>query len=45
VEQLVDLGEPRVDPDHVRTPLRKEIVAEAAAAVHLDEQAAEVAEP
>ena len=44
VEELVDLGEAGVDPDHRRRPLGEQVVAEAAAAVHLDQQSAEVAQ-
>ena len=44
VEQLVDLGEPRVDADELRAALVQEVFAKAAAAVDLDQQPAEVAE-
>jgi hypothetical protein len=44
MEQIVDLGEARIDPDHARRPLGQQIVPEAAAPVHLDHQAAEVAQ-
>ena len=41
---VVDLGEARVDADDRRGALGEQVVAEAAAPVHLDEQAAEVAQ-
>jgi hypothetical protein len=44
VEERLDLGDPGVDPDDLGGPLRKQVVAEAAAAVHLDEEAAEIAQ-
>ena len=43
-EQVVDLGEARVDADDRRGALGEQVVAEAAAPVHLDEQAAELAQ-
>ena len=45
VQELVDLGEAGVDPDHLGAALVQEVVAPGAAAVHLDREAAEVAEP
>jgi hypothetical protein len=44
VEQVVDLGEARVDPDDAGGALGEQIVAKAASAVHLDEQAAQLAQ-
>jgi 3-hydroxybutyryl-CoA dehydrogenase len=43
VQQVVDLDEPRVDADEHGARLREQVLAEAAAAVELDEQAAEIA--
>ena len=42
MEELVDLGQPCVDPDDRRRTLGEQVVAEAAAAIHLDQQATEV---
>ena len=42
VEQLCDLGEACIDSDNCCSALGEQIVAKAAAAVHLDEQAAEI---
>jgi hypothetical protein len=44
VEEILDLGQPRVDSDDYRGPLGEQVVAEAAAAVHLEQEAAEVAQ-
>jgi hypothetical protein len=44
VEERLDLGEPAVDADDPRGTLGQEVVTEAAPAVHLDEQAAELTE-
>jgi hypothetical protein len=44
VEERLDLGEATVDPDDPRGTLGQEVVPEAASAVHLDEQAAELTE-
>ncbi len=43
MQQVLDLGEARVDPDDDRRPFGEQVVAEAAAAIHLDEQPADVA--
>src|SRR5262249_39442944 len=42
VEQAVNLGKPGVDADDRRRPLGEQVVAKAAAPVHLDEEAAQV---
>jgi len=44
VEEVLDLGDAGVDPDDRRCPFREQVVAEASAPVHLDEEAAEVAQ-
>lgn len=44
VQERLDLGEARVDPDDRRRPLSEQVVPEPASSVHLDEQAAEVAQ-
>lgn len=44
VEEVIDLGESRVDPDELGTTLLRQVVAKGAATVHLDHQAAQVAE-
>jgi hypothetical protein len=44
IEQRFDLGDASVDSDDLRRPLRQQVVAEPAAPVHLDEQAAQVAQ-
>jgi hypothetical protein len=44
LKELLDLGDPRVDADDRSRPLGEQVVSEAAAAIHLDEQPAEVAE-
>jgi len=44
VQEVLDLGETRIDPDDPCAPLGEQVLPEAAAAVHLDEQAAELAE-
>ena len=44
VQQVVDLREPRVDPDGVGAGLLEQVLAERAAAVHLDDEPAEVAQ-
>jgi hypothetical protein len=42
VQQVLDLGEASVDPDHAGAPFGEQILPEPASAVHLDEQAAEL---
>jgi hypothetical protein len=44
VQELVDLGETSVDAHDGRCAFRKQILAKAAAPVHLDQQAADVLE-
>ena len=44
MQELLDLAEARVDADDDRGPLLQEVVAKPAAPVHLDEQAAEIAQ-
>jgi hypothetical protein len=44
MEERLDLGEAAVDPDDSRGTLGQQVVTEAASAVHLDEQAAELAD-
>ena len=44
MKELLDLAEACVDPDDDRGALLEEVVAKAAAAVHLDEQPAEIAQ-
>lgn len=44
MQKLLDLAEPGIDADDDRRPLLQEVVAEPAAAVHLDEQPAEIAQ-
>jgi hypothetical protein len=42
VQQSLDLGQTAVDADDRRRPFREQVVAEAAAAIHLDEEPAQV---
>jgi hypothetical protein len=44
VQELFDLREPRIDSHNRGGTLGEQVVAEAASPVHLDEEAAEVAE-
>jgi hypothetical protein len=44
VQELFDLREPRIDSYNRGSTLGEQVVAEAAAAVHLDEEAAEIGE-
>jgi len=44
VQELLDLAEPGVDAHDDGGPLLQEVVAKTAAAVHLDDQAAEIPE-
>jgi hypothetical protein len=44
MEECLDLGDARVDADHLGRALGQQVVTEAAATVHLDEETAEVAE-
>jgi hypothetical protein len=44
MEERLDLGDARVDADHLGRTLGQQVVTEAAAAVHLDEEAAQVAQ-
>jgi len=44
VQERLDLGEPAVDADDRGGALGQQVVAEAAAPVHLDQQAPELAE-
>jgi hypothetical protein len=44
MEELFDLGQARIDSDHCGSTFGEQVVAEAASAVHLDQQAPEVAE-
>jgi hypothetical protein len=44
LQELVDLGQPGVDPDDGGGALGEEVVAEASTAVHLDQQPTEVAQ-
>jgi hypothetical protein len=42
VQERLDLGEAAIDPDDGRRALGQQVIAEAAPAIHLDEQAAEL---
>jgi hypothetical protein len=44
VQERLDLREARVDADDRRRTFRQQVIAKGAAAIHLDEQAAELAE-
>ena len=44
MQEVLDLGEARVDPDHAGAPFGEQILPEPTSAVHLDEQAAELGE-
>src|SRR5262249_29610 len=44
-EHLVELPEAGVEPEQLVAALRQQVLAEAVAAIHLQDQAAEVAEP
>jgi hypothetical protein len=44
VQEVFDLGEARVDPDHAGAALGKQILPEPASSIHLDEQAAQLGE-
>jgi hypothetical protein len=44
MEERLDVGDPGVDPDDLRGSLGEQVVAEPATAVHLDKEAAEVAQ-
>jgi hypothetical protein len=44
VQERLDFGDASVDPDDLRRSFRKQVVPETATPVHLDEQAAQVAQ-
>ena len=44
MEERFDLGDARVDPDHLGRALGQQVVTEPAAAIHLDQETAQVAQ-